>query len=169
MKHVVSFSGGRTSAYLVYLMEQKRIKEGWDVDYVFCDTGAEHEGTYKFIRQVEKNFGINITCLRAVVSQEKGVGVTYEFVPVNRVAVAAISNPDAAHEFNEMLVNNDKNEELKGAIYRGKMTLDGIAKLYDGYDKEQIISTMRIRKGCSVSDGESCEVFGCQGDLFDDA
>lgn len=41
MINVVSFSGGRTSAYLLWLMEQKR-QAGEDVYYVFMDTGAEH-------------------------------------------------------------------------------------------------------------------------------
>ena len=52
MNHVVSFSGGRTSAYLVWLFEQKRKKENINVEYVFCDTGAEHPKTYKFIKDV---------------------------------------------------------------------------------------------------------------------
>ncbi|NHB90336.1 phosphoadenosine phosphosulfate reductase family protein [Photorhabdus tasmaniensis] len=51
MINVVSISGGRTSAYLVYLMEQRR-KQGEDVRYVFMDTGAEHPSTYKFLRNV---------------------------------------------------------------------------------------------------------------------
>ena len=280
MKHVVSFSGGRTSAYLVYLMEQKRKIETWDVDYVFMDTGAEHPGTYDFIERCAKEFGINLTCLKAVINPRLGVGPTYQVIdiadigwdlsmfsaiskkhgapycpggehctqhlktipyqkycrdkygkgnyttwcgirvdelkrlkpkdgykylaeissmtkndilgwwsqqnfdldidewdgncvfcikkPINRVALAALTNPNLANEFDSMLQSNDKNEKLKGAIYRGKLTLDGIASFYDGYDAEQIKSTMRVRKGCAISDGESCEVFGCQGDLFDD-
>lgn len=36
MINVVSFSGGRTSAYLLWLMEQKR-RAGKDVHYVFMD------------------------------------------------------------------------------------------------------------------------------------
>ncbi|EQC0334612.1 phosphoadenosine phosphosulfate reductase family protein, partial [Escherichia coli] len=36
--HVVSFSGGRTSAYLVHLMEEQR-KAGNNVCYIFMDTG----------------------------------------------------------------------------------------------------------------------------------
>lgn len=35
--HVVSFSGGRTSAYLVHLMEEQR-KAGNNVCYIFMDT-----------------------------------------------------------------------------------------------------------------------------------
>ncbi|EKO8531682.1 phosphoadenosine phosphosulfate reductase family protein, partial [Escherichia coli] len=47
--HVVSFSGGRTSAYLVHLMEQRR-KAGENVHYILMDTGCEHPLTYRFIR-----------------------------------------------------------------------------------------------------------------------
>ena len=51
MKKVVSFSGGRTSAYLCHLM-MERFKG--DVDFVFMDTGAEHPKTYEFINNVDK-------------------------------------------------------------------------------------------------------------------
>lgn len=77
MIHVVSFSGGRTSAYLVHLMEQKRKEEGWDVRYVFMDTGAEHPKTYEFIRNLVNHWGIDLVCLRANIPQELGVGVKY--------------------------------------------------------------------------------------------
>ena len=83
MKQVVSFSGGRTSAYLVYLMEQKRKKCGWDVEYVFMDTGAEHKETYKFVKSVVENFDIKLTCLRTVVIPEMGKGCSYKVVDLN--------------------------------------------------------------------------------------
>ena len=84
MNHVVSFSGGRTSAYLVHLMEQRR-KEGMidNVHYVFMDTGAEHPKTYEFIRKCVEHFGIELTCLRALVNPEKGIGVTYREVSLD--------------------------------------------------------------------------------------
>ena len=72
--NVVSFSGGRTSAYLVHLMEQRR-RAGEDVRYVFMDTGAEHPGTYKFIREVVSNWGIDLICLRVDVNPELGKGI----------------------------------------------------------------------------------------------
>lgn len=58
--NVVSFSGGRTSAYLVYC----GITQGWADEFVFCDTGAEHPKTYEFIREISKRWGVKITCLR---------------------------------------------------------------------------------------------------------
>ncbi|GAA3721295.1 phosphoadenosine phosphosulfate reductase family protein [Oceanisphaera sediminis] len=78
MKHVVSFSGGRTSAYLVWLMEQKRIHERWDVHYIFMDTGAEHPLTYRFVREVVKFWDIPLTVLRVNINPELGRGNGYE-------------------------------------------------------------------------------------------
>lgn len=83
MKHMVSFSGGRTSAYLVNLMEKKRINDGWDVEYVFLDTGAEHPMTYEFIRRIVSEWNINLTCLRPVINPELGIGTTYKIVDVD--------------------------------------------------------------------------------------
>lgn len=74
----MSFSGGRTSAYLVYLMEQKRRDEGWDVHYVFMDTGAEHPMTYRFVREVVKFWDVPLVVLRAKINPELGQGVGYE-------------------------------------------------------------------------------------------
>ena len=52
MKKIVSFSGGRTSAYLCKLISEKHN----DVDYIFMDTGMEHEETYNFVRLVDEKF-----------------------------------------------------------------------------------------------------------------
>jgi hypothetical protein len=76
--HVVSFSGGRTSAYLVWLMEQKRIHEGWNVHYIFMDTGAEHGLTYRFVREVIKLWSIPLTILTVDINPELGKGNGYK-------------------------------------------------------------------------------------------
>lgn len=70
--HVVSFSGGRTSAYLVWLMEQKRKKEGLNVKYIYCDTGMEHGLTLRFIREVVKFWDIDLTVLQVKINPELG-------------------------------------------------------------------------------------------------
>ena len=71
MHHVVSFSGGRTSAYLVHLMEEKR-KAGESVHYVFMDTGCEHPMTYRFVREVVKFWDIPLTVLQVEINPELG-------------------------------------------------------------------------------------------------
>ncbi|PSX01650.1 phosphoadenosine phosphosulfate reductase domain-containing protein [Photobacterium angustum] len=77
LTHVVSFSGGRTSAYLVHLMEIARKKLGWRVKYIFCDTGVEHPQTYVFIRNIVKFWGVDLIILRADVNPSLGQGNGY--------------------------------------------------------------------------------------------
>lgn len=81
--HVVNFSGGRTSAYMVWLFEQRKKTENINVEYIYCDTGAEHPLTYKFINDVVNHWGIELTCLRAKVSEEYGVGTTYSVIKLS--------------------------------------------------------------------------------------
>ena len=58
MKRVINFSGGRTSALMTIL----EYKEGDIV--IFCDTGREHEKTYKFINDFEAFENIPIIRLK---------------------------------------------------------------------------------------------------------
>lgn len=95
MNHVVSFSGGRTSAYLVYLIEQMR-KSGeftGNVEYIFMDTGAEHPKTYEFIKKCVEYFGIELTCLHGDFEQPVGVGHSYKVVPLESLRHDMINGP----------------------------------------------------------------------------
>ncbi len=83
MKKVVSFSGGRTSAYLCKVMIDKFGKD--NVDFIFMDTGAEHPKTYEFIRKVNKHFDLNLTCLRGDFNQPLGKGHSYKIVSINDI------------------------------------------------------------------------------------
>lgn len=272
MKHIVSFSGGRTSAYLVYLMEEKRKQKNLDVEYVFMDTGAEADETYDFVKKCVEYFNIELTVLKTVIHPELGVGPTFSvhtvddigwdlsvfkamtkkhgnpYAPsggfctdklktvtfnkyvkslntpyttwigiradepkrlkpkpniwyladispfekddvldfwksmpfdlelnewlgncifcikkgVNKVALAMRERPEKAKEWNEMCKQAKVNSEELGpdVMYRGKLSMDGIAKFYEDYSTEEILKTIRGRKiedsGCGSS---SCEVF----------
>lgn len=92
---VVSFSGGRTSAYMVYLIEEMRKSGEWTapVEYVFMDTGAEHPKTYEFIRKCVAHFGIDLTCLQADFEQPIGKGHSYNRVSVSDLKHDMISGP----------------------------------------------------------------------------
>lgn len=80
MRKVVSFSGGRTSAYLCKIMIDKYGKD--NVDFIFMDTGAEHPKTYEFIKNVNEFLGLNLVCLRGNFDSELGVGATYSIIDV---------------------------------------------------------------------------------------
>jgi len=81
-KHVVSFSGGRTSAYLCYLMKQKH---GDNVDFIYMDTGAEHKNTYSFIKNVNREFNLNLTCIRLKINPVLGKANSYEIIPTEEI------------------------------------------------------------------------------------
>lgn len=81
MKKIVSFSGGRTSAYLCKIMIDTYGRD--NVDFIYMDTGAEHSETYEFIRKVNDEFGLNLICLRGDFSRPLGGGVGYSVVDIN--------------------------------------------------------------------------------------
>ena len=83
MKHVVSFSGGRTSAYLCKVMIDTFGRE--NVDFIYMDTGAEHPKTYGFIKRVNEHFNLNLTCLQGDFNQPVGEGHTYNVVDINEL------------------------------------------------------------------------------------
>lgn len=66
-------------------MEEKRKNEGWDVSYIFMDTGAEHPKTYEFIRNVVKHFEIDLVCLKVKVNPELGKGTSYRIVDIDGI------------------------------------------------------------------------------------
>ncbi|MDU4943960.1 MAG: phosphoadenosine phosphosulfate reductase family protein [Mixta calida] len=81
MKNVVSLSGGRTSAYLAYLMKERDP----ETEFIFMDTGAEHPKTYEFIRNIVKHWKLNLTCLRVIPDPEMNKPSTYEILQVNQI------------------------------------------------------------------------------------
>lgn len=120
MKNVVSFSGGRTSAYLVHLMQ----KTDSDAAYIFCDTEAEHPKTYEFIRNVVKHWGIELICLRAKVSPEEGVGVRYEQISIDDIQTDLKAFGDLTKKYSTPYVH--------GAFCSERMKKD----IFDRYCKE---------------------------------
>ncbi len=66
-KLVVSFSGGRTSAFMCkWLIDN--LSHIFDFYFVFCNTGQEHEETLIFVDKCDKAFGLNLVWLEAVIN-----------------------------------------------------------------------------------------------------
>lgn len=79
MRQTVSFSGGKTSAYLSYLMRKSA-----DL-FLFADTGFEHPKTYDFIRKVNREFGLDCHFIRLLPRDGLGAGLTYERISDNQL------------------------------------------------------------------------------------
>lgn len=77
----ISFSGGRTSAYMLhYLSFEWPELEKWEMKAVFANTGKEAEGTLKFVQDCAHHWRIPITWVEAVPYTEKGWGVKAKVV-----------------------------------------------------------------------------------------
>jgi 3'-phosphoadenosine 5'-phosphosulfate sulfotransferase (PAPS reductase)/FAD synthetase len=75
---VISFSGGRTSAYLLWRVLQSNDGLPEDALVVFANTGKEEEATLQFVHDCEKNWGCEIHWLEFQVEDPKFRRVTFE-------------------------------------------------------------------------------------------
>ncbi|WP_216726118.1 phosphoadenosine phosphosulfate reductase domain-containing protein [Hymenobacter siberiensis] len=75
---VVSFSGGRTSAYMLRLLLDNYPKA--KIYVVFANTGKECEETLAFVQECSERWNVHINWIEAVVHPDKGVGTGYRFV-----------------------------------------------------------------------------------------
>ena len=66
---VISFSGGRTSAYMLWRVLQSNNGLPDQAKAVFCNTGKEDEATLRFIHDCSVNWGIPITWLEYRVAE----------------------------------------------------------------------------------------------------
>ena len=76
---VVSFSGGKTSAF----MAQWLIKEYghlYGFVFIFANTGQECEETLIFVDRCDKEFGLDVVWVEAVVNPIHGKGITHKVV-----------------------------------------------------------------------------------------
>lgn len=59
----ISFSGGRTSAYMLWRVLQSNGGLPEEAKVMFCNTGKEEEATLEFVNECGKQWGVNITWL----------------------------------------------------------------------------------------------------------
>lgn len=76
---VISFSGGRTSAYMLWkVLEAHDWKLSEDAIVCFANTGKEEEATLKFVNDCSVNWNVPITWLEFRDNENKFEVVTYE-------------------------------------------------------------------------------------------
>jgi hypothetical protein len=74
------FSGGRSSAYMAFLLKYHAKWSGKNVKFVFANTGQEHEKTLEFINKCDKEFALNIIWIEAVTYQGERRASGYKIV-----------------------------------------------------------------------------------------
>lgn len=72
-KLIISFSGGRTSAYMLWwIMNCWEDRHNWEIIVVFANTGLEEPGTLLFVHECAINWGIDIVWVEARHKDENG-------------------------------------------------------------------------------------------------
>lgn len=74
----ISFSGGRTSAYM--LLHCLKHMADYETVITFANTGCEHEATLAFVHNIDQLIGGRVVWLEADVPQEHGKGVGHRIV-----------------------------------------------------------------------------------------
>lgn len=83
-KYQISFSGGRTSAYMTKLLIDNLSNE-YDFIVTFANTGLEHPKTLEFVHNCDTHFGFNTVWLEAVVHEGR-VACTHKIVTYDTAA-----------------------------------------------------------------------------------
>ena len=75
----ISFSGGRTSAYMLYrVLQAHDMSLPDEAKVIFCNTGKEHEATLDFVKEIEKQWNVPIVWLEYDRNEAKFNVVSYE-------------------------------------------------------------------------------------------
>jgi hypothetical protein len=76
---LISFSGGRTSAFMTkYLVD--KYKNELDIHIVFANTGKEREETLEFVNECDTRWNLGVVWIEAKVIHEENVGTTFNLV-----------------------------------------------------------------------------------------
>lgn len=131
----VSFSGGRTSAYMSIWLKEN-MGHVYDMKFVFANTGWEHPDTLRFVNEVDTLYGLGVTWVEAVPRREEGKSsghrvVTYETASRNGepyeavVAAYGLPNHTFLHCTRELKLN-PINDYFSSIGWAGSLTAIGI-------------------------------------------
>lgn len=76
LKLLISFSGGRTSAYMTWWL-LKNMQHKYDMIVVFANTGKEREETLQFVKMCDHILGFNTIWVEAFVHNQASKGTTH--------------------------------------------------------------------------------------------
>lgn len=132
----VSFSGGRTSAYMCWWLLNSKA-DIYDFIFIFANTGLEHENTLKFVDQCDKEWGLNLVWVEAVINPIKNKGTTHKVVTFDTAtrggklfrdmaAVYGVPNSSYPHCNRELKITAIQHYKTALGLKRNHLTAIGI-------------------------------------------
>lgn len=111
----VSFSGGRTSAYMAWWLKTN-MSHKYEFVFVFANTGQEHDATLDFVHNCDLEWDLNLIWIEALTHLEEKKGCTHKVVsyetasrngePFEKmIKKYGIPNPDWPHCNRELKLN----------------------------------------------------------------
>lgn len=76
----VSFSGGKTSGFMCYILKTHPKYKDNEYTFTFANTGQEHPKTLEFVDRCDKYFNLNLNWVEAVVHHGERKGCTHKLV-----------------------------------------------------------------------------------------
>ncbi len=77
---LISFSGGRTSAFMARMIQVSPLYKDYKKHYVYANTGKEMQETLDFIKACSDNWDLPIIWVEAVINPEIGKGTRHKIV-----------------------------------------------------------------------------------------
>ena len=103
-KLLISFSGGRTSAYMTWwLLNEWNNRNDYEIIVVFANTGKEHEGTLEFVNKCSIEWEINIIWVEARHKDDSGNPYSKKGWAVNHRIVDFVTASRKGEPFEEMI------------------------------------------------------------------
>ena len=148
---VVSFSGGRTSAYMAkWLLDNK--SDEYDFHFVFSNTGLEHEKTLEFVDRCDREWELDLVWLEAVTHKELRKGQTYKVVnfktasrngePYKQLAsiegLPCVTRPICSDRLKSNILKKFRNGISKNAVSAIGIRVDEIDRMNPDFEKERI-------------------------------
>lgn len=157
-KIILSLSGGETSGMLAYNL----FTSGFDVTYLFANTGLENNETLDFIHNMEKEWGISVVWLEAVVNPKHGQGITHRVTSYEK-AFRANQYKDPEHPYHAFVRKSgipnqtykqcsDRLKQLVIEDYKKKNGLTGVKHaLGMRFDEPNRVCSAPVRKAIEAT------------------
>lgn len=128
---VISFSGGRTSAFMAWLLI-RRYKGIRDILVVFANTGKEREETLEFVHNCDLHFGFNTVWIETCMTHGKRVGAKYRTVTYETASRNGEPFEDVIKKFGvPNVASKHCTRELKSAPITKLIRTYGYGRYYD--------------------------------------